>query len=389
MCLTEPGTFNVLLRNLKKWLYAEKEPRLVSVSINDNDCYCQCPNCAAIDEREESHAGQVLDFVNRVADAIKDEFPKVRVDTLSYSFARKAPKYIKPRDNVAIRACVNISCSNHGIKECTEPTPSWNSAKRYYTSQFVKDIENWSNVCDKIYVWDYVINYYHINAIYPTFHTFLPRMKFYLENNVKGIYYEGSSESGEFYELRAYLLAKLAWNPYMDENEFNTHMLEFIYGYYGKGGKYIKEFIDYSAEYMKDMHFGIMSPLRFMFPSEERNGRTVYSLEFFKKSRELFEKAKAASDSVGDKERIDKASIQVDYCDLFLNMDYYMYMANDEEKAAITKRNKALYNKMIKFNAIRIIENEEILKVDDFSRPPYGWTKGHEEQLQEHGLIFS
>lgn len=388
LCLTNQGTFDVFLKNLKNWLYAEKEPRLVSVSVNDNNCYCRCPKCSAIDEREESHSGQVLQFVNRIADAIKDEFPKVRVDTLSYSFARRVPKYIKPRENVAIRTCVNISCSNHGIKECTEPTPSWNSIKGFYTPKFVEDIEGWSKVCDKIYVWDYVINYYHINAIYPTFHTFLPRMKFYMENNVKGIYYEGSSDSGEFYELRSYLLAKLSWNPAMDENEFNTHMNEFIYGYYGKGGKYIKEFIDYSANYMKDMHFGIMSPLRFMFPSEEKNGRTVYSLEFFKKSRELFEKAKTESNSIGDRERIDKASIQVDYCDLFLNMDYYMSIANDEEKKQIIEKNKALYNKMIKFNALRLIENEEILKIKDFSRPPYTWTCGHEEQLQEHGLLF-
>ena len=388
LCLTNPDTFDILVENLRKWLRNEKLPRLVSVSVNDNDIYCQCPECAAIDEREGSHSGQVLNFVNKVAEALHEEFPDVRIDTLSYSFARRSPKFLKPHKNVAIRICTGISCSNHGIEECKEPIPMWNSAKSYYTSKFIEDIKNWSGVCDKIYIWDYVVNYYHLNAIYPTFHTFLPRMKFYTDNHAKGIYFEGSSDSGEFFELRAYLLAKLAWDPNMSEKEFDTHMNEFLYGYYGEGGKYIREFIDYSAEYMKDMHFGIMTPLRFMFPSEQINGKTVYALDFFKKSRDLFEKAKTAAESAGDKERIEKASIQVDYCDLFLNMDHYMSVASESEKQAVIRRNRALYERMVKFNALRQIENEEILPVEDFSLPPYRWTKGHIEQLAEHGLAI-
>lgn len=387
LCLANQNTFNILLANLKAWLRAEKNPRLVSVSANDNFIYCQCPKCAAIDEREESHSGQVLDFVNRIADAIKDEFPKVRIDTLSYTFTRKAPKYIKPRENVAIRVCSKISCSNHDIGECCEPIPSWDSAKLYYTDNFVQDIKNWSRICDKIYLWDYNVNYYHINTVYPTFHTFMPRMKFYMENNVKGIFFEGTSDSGEFFELKAYLFAKLAWNPFMREQEFNAHMLEFLEGYYGNGWRYIKEFIDYSKEYLKDMHFGIMSPLRFIFPSKRIGENTVYALDFFEKSRALFEKAKMEATTLGDRQRIEKSSIQVDYCDLFLNMDYYMSIANVKEKEEIVARNKGLYERMKKYNAIRLIENEEMLKVEDFSQPPYAWTFGHKQQLIEHGII--
>lgn len=387
LCMSNEGTFNVLVKNLKKWLRAEKEPRLVSVSANDNNFYCQCPKCSEIDEREDSHAGQVLDFVNRVADAIKDEFPKVKIDMMSYSFTRKAPKYLKPRDNVAVRVCTGISCSNHGIEDCTEEVAVWNGVKGFGTSNFIRDINAWSAVSDKIYIWDYVIDFFHLSAIFPNFHTFLPRMRFYVEHNAKGIYFEGSTNSGEFYELRAYLHAKTAWNPFMSDEEFYGHLNDFLEGYYGNGAKYISEFIDYTSDYLKNMHFGPFSPLRFIFPSETKNGKTVYALDFFAKCRDIFAKAEQAADSSGDKERIKKSSIQVDYCDLFLNMDYYMSVADDKEKQMIIARNKSLYEKMIKYGAVRLLENSEILKITDFTLPPYCWSIDHKEQSDIVGIL--
>ena len=99
--------------------------------------------------------------------------------------------------------------------------------------------------------------------------------------------------------------------------------------------------------------------------------------------RDLFEKAEQATDNLGDKERVRKSSTQVDYCDLFLNMDYYMSVASEAQKAEIIERNKNLYENLIKYNIIRIIENEEIQKIDDFTLAPYHWTLGHEEQQSE------
>ena len=135
------------------------------------------------------------------------------------------------------------------------------------------------------------------------------------------------------------------------------------------------------------MHFGPFSPLRFIFPSEEKDGQTVYSLDYFARCRELFDKAERAANSIGDKERIKKSSIQVDYCDLFLNMDYYMSVADDKEKQNIIARNKSLYEKMIKYGTVRLLENGEILKITDFSLAPYNWTIDHKEQADLVGIL--
>ena len=60
-----------------------------------------------------------------------------------------------------------------------------------------------------------------------------------------------------------------------------------------------------------------------------------------------------------------------------------MSIADEQGKKAIIERNKTLYENMIKYNTIRIIENEEMVEIKDFSLPPYHWTLGHEEQQSE------
>ena len=49
--------------------------------------------------------GPLLDFVNFLADGIKDKYPEVYIDTLAYQYTQKAPKTIRPRDNVIVRLC--------------------------------------------------------------------------------------------------------------------------------------------------------------------------------------------------------------------------------------------------------------------------------------------
>ena len=84
-------------------------------------------------------------------------------------------------------------------------------------------------------------------------------MRFYHENGVRGMFPQGNSQSvsGEFGELRSYLLAKLMWNPYMSEEEYYTMMDEFLAAYYGEGWKYIRQFIDKTTELAANGGFAI------------------------------------------------------------------------------------------------------------------------------------
>jgi uridine phosphorylase len=69
-CLTDEAVYQKVLANVKAWLRANPNAKIVSVSQNDSyaeQLGCQCANCKAIDEREGTPMGSLLAFVNRIA----------------------------------------------------------------------------------------------------------------------------------------------------------------------------------------------------------------------------------------------------------------------------------------------------------------------------------
>ena len=248
-CLTDPEVIQKAIQYTRDWLKKDPSVRLVSISQNDNEKYCKCERCAAIDAEEGSHMGTLLRLVNAVAANIKDDYPEVAIETLAYRYTRNIPKYTKPLPNVIIRLCSFECCFTHPL--------SWDACSR--NRAYVKDLEEWNSICDRIYIWDYVTNFANYLAPYPNFNVLRDNMRFYAEHGVKGMYPEGNyqSFSGEFAELRAYMLAKLAWEPMMAESTYQALINGFLEAYYGKGWRNIRAFLDWFNGAAKARHINI------------------------------------------------------------------------------------------------------------------------------------
>ena len=225
-----------VIKNLRAVLEKDPTVNIVSVSQNDTEVHCECENCLAIEKEEGSPAGVLLRFINAVADDLAPDYPDLIIDTLAYKYTRKAPLITKPRDNVCIRLC-SIECHfNHPL---TTENCSVCSAFRY-------DLVEWSKICENIYIWDYTTDFSYYISFFPNLHVLRENMQFFADHNVKGMFEQGNGQglSGEFGELRAYLLAKLMMYPYMTEEEYYAHMDEFLAAYYGAGWKNIRSYID-------------------------------------------------------------------------------------------------------------------------------------------------
>ncbi len=240
-CLTDKTIYQTVLKNVRAVLAETPTAKILSISQNDNEKHCPCENCAAVEAEEGSASGPLIRFVNRIANEIADEYPDVTIDTLAYKYTQKAPKITKPAENVCIRLSTITCHFNHPI---TKNTCS-------VCANFCRAIEEWSAICDNIYIWDYTTNYSYYLATFPNFHVLRENMKFFADHNVKGVYEQGnaSGPSGEFGELRAYLIAKLLMNPYMSKTEYYAHMDEFLAAYYGEGWKSIRKYIDTFSQY--------------------------------------------------------------------------------------------------------------------------------------------
>ncbi len=229
LCLTNEEMQKELLKNLKARLRANPAATIASVSQNDWRGNCQCSRCAAIEKEEDSPAGLMLRFVNAVAADIEKEFPQVAISTLAYQYTRKPPKYVKPRDNVIVRLC-SIECS------FSKPLADERN------KEFRDDIVGWSKICNRLYIWDYTTNFRHHIMPHPNLRVLGPNVKFFADHNVKGIFEQGAytTNGAEMAELRAWVLAKLLWDPTRDGQELID---EFITGYYCLAGPYIKAYL--------------------------------------------------------------------------------------------------------------------------------------------------
>ncbi|MBI4834768.1 MAG: DUF4838 domain-containing protein [Planctomycetes bacterium] len=250
LCLTNPDVLKLTIEKVEEWLKANPGVNIVSVSQNDSGGWCQCANCLAIDENEGSPAGTIVSFVNKVAEAIENEYPDVAIDTLAYQYSRTPPKNIKPRHNVIVRLCSIECCFTHPLDSCPE------------NAAFVNDLKAWAKICNRLYIWDYVTNFTHYVMPFPNFASLAPNTRLFTSNNVKGIFEEGNySEGGggEFAELRAYVLAKLLWNP---EYDAQKAINEFMDVYYGKSAPAIRKYFDLIHDKVKkdNIHLGIFSP---------------------------------------------------------------------------------------------------------------------------------
>lgn len=219
LCLTNPQLRDQVVQRVKQWLRESPEARIVSVSQNDWQGWCECDQCRAIDDREGTHAGTMIAFVNYVAEKIEPEFPHVAVDTLAYQYTRKPPKTLKPRPNVIVRLC-SIECN---FREPFEH-PS--------NASFAADIRGWAAVCNRLYIWDYSTDFAHYVQPHPNWYVLGPDLQFFAQHHVKGVFSEGAYQShgSELAELRAWVTAQLMWNPARNDRAL---IRDFVEGYYG------------------------------------------------------------------------------------------------------------------------------------------------------------
>ncbi len=248
-CLSDPEVLKTVIRNVRHVLETRPNTPAISVTQNDNDHYCTCPKCAAIDAEEGSHAGTMIRFVNAVADDIAADYPDVLLLTFAYQYTRKAPKITKPRPNVAIRLCSIECCRSHPLTDRSCPR----------NEAFLRDYEEWSRICSRIYIWDYTTNFAHYIAPFPNFGILRENMRYFAEHSAYSMYPEGnynSTRSGEFGELRCWLLAQLMRDPYMSTTEYYGLMDEFLEAYYGAGWRYIRAFIDWTCAEAANGHMG-------------------------------------------------------------------------------------------------------------------------------------
>lgn len=364
-CLSAEKTYEIVLNNVFTWLESYPESEIVSVTHPDNQDYCACDSCKAVYEEEGSPAGLMLRFVNRIADAVAQRYPDrdIEVDTFAYQYTRKVPKFTVPRDNVIVRLCSIECCFAHPLNDpsCEENV------------EFIKDLKDWSKVSKRLYIWDYTTNFNNYNGPFNNWAVMQPNMKVFVENNVVGVFEEGNQQqevSGEFSDLRSYILSKLLWDSNADVNK---HMIEFCNAYYGDAAEYILLYLTLVTDrtggntlFGKKEHMGI-------FKNITRTILMEFGLNDITYIDSLWEKAKAVSTLSEDELfRVRRSEISWRYwkaCNK--THEFSLLDINEYYKSA-----QKLYDDLKEFGLTRIHLGDEGLLAEkpNFLTGPGKWT---------------
>ena len=243
LCLSNGDVFKIARRTLRKWITENPTCKVFSVAQNDWLNYCTCENCRRLDDRYGTPAASVIDFVNRLAYDIKDEFPDVLLHTFAYQYTKKAPIGMKVADNVIVRLC-NIECSwGMPMDKQAALDPASDAAG------FVKNISDWGAMSRHLYIWDYACNFSNYLLPFPNYRTMPRNLRLYKTYNVAGVLQQGNFSYGEaagLADLESYLAARLLWDPNRDENRLID---EFLIGVYGRECyPFMKEYVDMLCE---------------------------------------------------------------------------------------------------------------------------------------------
>lgn len=238
LCLTNPEVAEVAEKTLRSWIENNPECTVFSVAQNDNYRCCECPACRALTEKEGSPAGPVIHFVNKLADAIRDDYPHVLLHTFAYKHTVPAPKHVVARDNVIVRLC-SFTCNYHKPFELlAKEDPNSEDAI------FVNALRDWKSHASQIYIWDYATDFVNYLLPFFHFHTMAENIRYFKREGIRGVLEQGNFAYGggaAMDDLKSYIIGRLLWDP---DTDIAPEMDRFIQAVFGPAAApYMKEYI--------------------------------------------------------------------------------------------------------------------------------------------------
>jgi len=290
LCLTNPDVRRLIVDGVLASLKKNPDQQLISVGHSDNYFYCQCPECQAVNDREASTMGTMLQVVNEAADAIVKDYPDAYIGTYAYQITRRPPKHLRPRPNVVLQFATIEACQMHGIPDAACPR----------NAELFADLTAWQGLTRQLFIWNYNTVFPDYMLPCPNLYNVEPNVRLFAEVGSPGAFMQccAESEGTDLHELRNYLICNLMWDPTRSQEKLID---EFLTLHYGPAADTMRKWIalTHDRKRLRDFHchpFG---------------GPQMYGItpELGKKGIKLLDDAIAATDDPAIKERLERVLV--------------------------------------------------------------------------------
>ena len=252
-----------------------------------------------------------LDFALRVQALLADETDRPRISVMAYGYTADPPKRPVMHKDLNVFYADLMTSQFHALDD----------PDNLYNKAFRRRLEAWLKSAESVYVWLYHVNFADSwYLIHPNMHAFADNFRYLRKAGVKGIFAQGNQMAwwghrfaGEMNELRAYLLARLLWNPDLD---WRRERRDFCTAYYGeKAGQVIEQYLDdLTAEFVKQDVQGLTSVM----------GREAFSWikpEMYSRWYEYMKKAESLADDDKHRKLVRIARLPIQFTEAFYQKD--------------------------------------------------------------------
>lgn len=177
-----------------------------------------------------------------------------------------------------------------------------------------RDIEGWNRIAKHVLVWDHITNFAGFIQPTPNIKPIGDSIRWLATlDNVQGYMGEGSfnTRGAEFAALRAWMIARLLWNP---SEDVDALIDEFCDKYYGPAGPAI-------AAYIRFYHDRI-ARTDDVLAEKTTVDMAMFDAEFVRVANSLFERAEKAAQGTEYLERVRAARLPLDYVILLRRFEY-------------------------------------------------------------------
>ena len=273
--------------------------RLVfDISPQDHEGYDEGKASRNLVEKEGTEMAPLLDMVNELADAIKEPYPTVRLETLAYKATQEPPKTLRAADNVIIT--VADTASNPARALSTEGNGA-----------FLDLLKRWKARAKHLRIWDYATAYgiFSGGLPLPVARTQYQDLKTYHELGVEGVLVQIDDPwMGADRDFLYWVTMKGMDNPGRD---FSSLEKTFTDGFFGPAGSSIRKYYALLEEAAASKKADDLVTFKGHQP-----GFAFLDLPFLTRASELFDSAEAAvQNATEDPEallRVRKARLGVD-----------------------------------------------------------------------------
>lgn len=351
-CLSKQESFDICLKNMKKLIADRIEAggvigndiTEISCSYAADEQICVCRKCNKVSRTDKSASGILVQFVNKIDDALHEVYPDITLITNGYGTWRKPPAVSVLNPDVIVLYCWG-GCAAHNIGsgQCTGRVINSDLGCNTVEEEYFR---TWQEHCSRMYIWYYPTNIYYLLCPQPNFFKIYDDFMFFTSHGVEGFYVVGTSGSS-FEDLDAYLACELMWDTQMTREQFEQKTKEYLKYYYGYGWIYIYEYMEMLRE-AGSINGCVLNDFEQPFD--------IYSESYFKenypKMKELLLLAKEAADTDFRRQNVEKLSLHMNFLGLSATYESDYVNGSEAQRAEYAACWRSVYD-TVNANGIR------------------------------------